>query len=260
MTAASNRPDRGTPTDDVRRPAVKRTSPAERLTRALRGEKPAGLTCADVQMRLPQWVDAGLRGDNIARADPAVAQHLLVCETCSALHALMLDAELAIAPAPAALPFPGVAAILGPSSAEEIQAWIMARARELLKTLQGLVDPSDLERAARTFFGLLRRLGGDIELQPAAAYAMGHGGELPPAARYLAAVYFATQWLAHDPAQNRGDDQRTPAEVASAARTFALRAAEDLGLPAPSATQFANEFARLVTAPGVRLPVWPAKP
>ncbi len=258
MTAASNRPDRGTPTDDVRRPAAKRTSPAERLTRALRGEKPAGLTCADVQMRLPQLVDAGLRGENVARADPAMAQHLLVCETCSALHALMLDAELALAPAPAALPFPGVAAILGPTSVEERQAWIAERTREILKALQELLDTTELERATRTFFGLLRRLGGDIELQPAAVYAMGHGGALSPAARYLAAVYFATQWLAQD--QNRGDAQRTPAEVTTAARSFALRAAEDLGLPAPSATQFANEFARLVTAPGVRLPVWPTKP
>jgi len=244
MTPAPNRSDRGTP--------------AERLTRALRGEKPAGLTCADVQMRLPQWVDAGLRGENIAQTDPAVAQHLLVCETCSALHALMLDAELAIAPA--ALPFPGVAAILGPSSTEEIQAWIMARTRELLTALKDLTDPAELERAVKTFFGLLRRLGGAVELQPAAAYAMGHGGELPPAARYLAAVYLATQWLAQDPVQNRGAPQRLPTEVASAARGFALRAAEDMGLPGPSAVQFANEFARLVTAPGVRLPVWPTKP
>jgi hypothetical protein len=206
-------------------------------------------------MRLPQLVDAGLRGEAIARADSAVAQHLLVCETCSALHALMLDAELAIAPAPAPLPFPGVAAILGPSTAEEIQAWIMAQTREILKALHGLVDPPELERAAKTFFGLLRRLGGDIELHPAAAYALGHGGELAPAARYLAAVYLATQWLAQDPAQEHNAAQRT-----TAARGFALRAAEDLGLPASSATQFANEFARLVTAPGVRLPVWPTKP
>jgi hypothetical protein len=239
----------------MRRPAAKRTSPAERLARALRGEKPAGLTCADVQIRLPQLVDAALRGENIAHADPDVAQHLLVCETCSALHALMLDAELALAPAPAPLPFPGVTTILGPSTAEEIQAWIMARARELLDAVRGLTDPTELERAARTFFGLLRRLGGDIELQPAAVYALGHGGELAPAARYLAAVYLATQWLAQDPTQERSAAQRT-----TAARGFALRAAEDLGLPGPSAVQFANEFARLVTAPGVRLPVWPAKP
>ncbi len=252
MTASPNHPDREKPDDGVRRPSAKRTRPAERLARVLRGEMPTGLACADVQMLLPQVVDAELRGD---KAEPEVAQHLLVCEACSALHALMLDAELAIAPAPAALPFPGVAAILGPTSTEERQAWIIARTRDILKSLQKLLDPTELERAAKTFFGLLRRLGGDVGLEPAAVYAMGQGGDLSPAARYLAAVYFATLWLT----QERGEAQRTPAAVATAARGFALRAAEDMGLPGPAAAQFATEFVRLVTAPGIRLPTWPMK-
>lgn len=253
MTATPTDSNREKPGDAPRRSNAKRTRPGERLARALRGELPADLTCADVQMRLPQMVDAGLRGANIAQTEPDVAQHLLVCERCSALHALMLDAELAIAPATAALPFPGLSTIIGPSLIEELQAWVIEVTRQILGVLH-MPGPAELERAAKPFFGLLRRLGGTIELQPAAIYAMGQGGDLPPAARYLAAVFLATQWLAQAPAQERSGAQR-----ATAARGFALRAAEDMGLRAPAAAQFATEFVRLVTAPDARLPVWPAK-
>jgi hypothetical protein len=228
--------------------------PAERLARALLEEGPAGVTCADVQALLPEYVEAELRRAAAGRQYPQVAQHILLCAECSVLHALMLDRELA--PAPAPLPAPDLAAFRRQAAFEELRAFVFRLTEAMLNAIRPAALP-DLADVAEIFFEQVRSLRGELRLQPAAGFALGFGGDLPQAACFLAATCLATQRLGRDLPEERLEALRQSGELSDVARQTALGAASDLGFQQPEATRFAAEYGRLVAAAEARLPAWP---
>ena len=230
--------------------------PAERLAHALTGEAVSALTCADVQALLPTCADAELRGIPVAQRYPAAAQHLLSCEECGALYALMLDRELA--PALEPLPAPAPLSVLRQELRfEEVRRFVVEIAEATLRTIRPAAL-SGLADAVQVFFDQVRELGRTFRLEPTAAYAMGQGGDLSPAVRFVMASFLATQWLAQAAPTARTDALSSASELRAATRQTALRAATDSGLRGAEAKRFADAYADLIAASGTTLPEWPA--
>lgn len=234
----------------------RKPGPAARLAHALTGEPAASLSCTDAQAQLPACADAELRGLPIAQRYPEVARHLLTCHECGALYALMLDRELA--PALAPLPAPAsFAALRQESRLAEVRRFVVGIAEGVVKSIRPAALPS-LADAAQVFFDQVRTLGGAFRLEPAAAHALGQGGDLSPALRFLMASYLATQQLAQTPSGEGGESRPVTGDPRAVLRQAALRAAADSGLKGAEAKRFAEAYADLVAASGAALPEWPA--
>lgn len=234
----------------------RKLGPAERLAHALTGEPAATLSCADAQAQLPVCADAELRGIPIAQRYPEVARHLLSCQECGALYALMLDREQA--PALEPLPAPARFNVLRQQQRfEEVRRFVLGIAEVVLETIRPAALPG-LADAAQVFFDQLRDLGGAFRLEPAAAHALGHGGDLSPAVRVLMASYLATQQLAQAPPGEPGGVPLATGDTRAVIRQTAQRAAADSGLKGAEAKRFAEAYADLVTAAGAAWPEWPA--
>ncbi len=229
--------------------------PVERLAGALTGESGQASACADVQAELPAYVEAELRGIPVAQRYPDIARHLLSCEECGALYALMLDRELAAGPA--ALPAPQPLAVLRQEARfEEMRRFVVAVTEALLKAIRPAAL-ADLADAAQVFFDQVRSLGAAFRLEPAAAHALGQGGDLTPAVRFLMASFLATQRLGEEaPEAQEGTPARAQLSRADVQRA-ALAAARDGGLRGAEAKRFADAYTDLVMAGEMALPAWP---
>lgn len=230
--------------------------PAERLAHALTGEPASELSCAEVQAQLPACADAELRGVAIARRYPEVARHLLSCEECSALYALMLERELA--PALEPLPAPvGLDALRQEQRFAEVRGFVLGVANAILEAVQPAALPG-LADAVQAFFDQLRALGGTFRLEPAAAHALGQGGDLSPAVRFLMASFLATQELAQTLSVEQRKGLAASEELRATLLRAAQRAAADSGLKGTEARRFAEAYVNLVTTSETTLPEWPA--
>jgi len=234
----------------------RKLGPAERLAHAVTGEPAATLSCADAQAQLPVCADAELRGIPIAQRYPEVARHLLTCQECGALYALMLDRELA----PALEPLPAPArlnVLLRQQRFEEVRRFVLGIAETVLETIRPAALPG-LADAAQVFFDQVRALGGAFRLEPAAAHALGQGSDLSPAVRVLMASYLATQRLAQARPEGQGDVAPALGLSRPAIHGAALAAADESGLRGAEAKRFADAYADLLAAWRIALPEWPA--
>lgn len=232
-----------------------RRGPAERLAHALTGEPASELSCAEAQEQLPACVEAELRGIPISRRYPEVAQHLVSCEECSAIYALMLDRELA--PALEPLPAPARFNVLRQQQRfEEVRRFVLSIAGAVVETIRPAALPG-LADAAQVFFDQLRDLGGAFRLEPAAAHALGHGGDLSPAVRVLMASYLATQELAQTMSAERRKGIPASDELRAMMHRAAQQAATDSGLRGPEARRFVEAYVNLIAASETALPEWP---
>lgn len=225
---------------------------AERLARALTGEPGGGLTCDAVQAELPAYVDEELRGLPVAARHPAIAQHLLACESCGAIYALLLDRELAPALAPLEDPI-SVAELRRETGFEEVRRFVTRIAEATLQAIRPAALPG-LAAAAQVFFDEVRELQSGFRLEPAAAYAMGQGGELTPALRFVMASFLATQRITQEPSAA----QARPPVRGELSRKIAFAAAVESGLSRGDARRFADAYADALSAAS-ELPEWPAR-
>jgi hypothetical protein len=229
---------------------------AERLAQALTGEPDSALSCAEVQERLPAYADAELRGVLVSQRYPEVAQHLLACNECGPLYALMLDRELA--PASEPLPAPAPLKVLRQEARfEEVRHFVVRIAEAALKTVRPAAVPG-LADATQVFFDQVRELGREFRLEPTTTYAMGQGGDLSPAVRFLMASFLATQRLAQEAPTARSSVPSLAGDLGAMVRQTALRAATDSGLKGAEAKRFAGAYASLVAQGGMTWPEWPA--
>jgi len=72
------------------------------LVRAVYGLPDDRLTCRACRALLPDYLDAEMRGERLDARTAAVRRHLLLCQECSEIYALLL--ELAIVEARNELP------------------------------------------------------------------------------------------------------------------------------------------------------------
>lgn len=237
----------------------RKRGPAERLAHALIGEPAPVVSCVDVQAQLPVYVEAELRGVSVAQRYPGVARHLLSCEECGALYALVLDRELAPALEPLPAPVP-LDVLRQEQRFEEVRCFVVGIAEAALKAIRPAALPG-LADAVQVVFGQLREEmrepGGALRLEPATAFAMGQGGELSPAARFVMASFLATQQLAQAALTAQPGAQPSASDLAALARKTAEQAAKDCGLKGDEARRFAGAYAELIAASAPILPEWP---
>lgn len=238
----------------------RKRGPAERLAHALIGEPASAVSCVDVQAQLPVYVEAELRGVFVAHRYPDVARHLLSCEECGVLYALVLDRELAPALEPLPAPVP-LGVLRQEQRFEEVRRFVVGIAEAALKTIRPAALPG-LADAVQVVFGQLREemreLGGALRLEPATAFAMGQGGDLSPAARFVLASFLATQQLVQAAPTVQPDELSPAGDLAAVARKTAEQAAKDCGLKGDEAKKFAGAYAELIAVPGPILPEWPS--
>jgi len=229
--------------------------PVERLASALVGEPGPTPACADIQAQLPACAEAELRGISIAQRYPDVVRHLLSCEECGALYALMLERELAptLEPLPTSVRFH---VLRQQQRFEEVRRFVLEVTAAALEVVRPAALPG-LAEAAQVFFDQVRSLGGAFRLEPAAAHALGQGGDLSPAVRFLMASFLATQQLSQERAEAQGGDLTAAQLPRLAVRRIARAAASNSGLRGAEAERFADAYADLVTAREITLPAWP---
>jgi hypothetical protein len=217
---------------------------AERIARVLAAAEPEPAACAAIQEQLPEAVAAELRGERLATALPEVHRHLLICPTCSAFYADLLELELG--PALTPLPAPDLAALRWPTAGEPLRRFVAQRGRQLLARLALL--PAGFDELLAAFFEAVDELGERLTWSPATTRAFAFAGEGSAAARLLLATWQATlavrDGLAARPgmaADRAGFEQLVRAAARDAARRNRLARA--------TAERFVETFAQLTLTP-----------
>lgn len=125
---------------------------------------------AACQAALPEFVEAEMADEDMARLFPAVQAHLDICEECDALHAEMLDALLAeeagLLPEVTELPPLNL-----PRPIRQRQ-WV----RNITDATLGSLKKwrGDLDSATQAFFDALAQTSGRLDLRsPALAFGLG---------------------------------------------------------------------------------------
>jgi len=171
----------------------------ERLARALVAPD-EGLSHDEAQAQLPTYVEAEMRGVNVAQCFPQLTHHLGHCDECAMLHIELLELEQELL----------IASHIPPLDISTIQR---ARRKRLVSGTADIlraVSPKELPRlqsVADAFFLKLAQLGDQFSLQQVPQMALAAGaGEATLALRFLAATFVATQEL---------DPQLAPERIAT---------------------------------------------
>ncbi len=226
---------------------------AERIARTLFAPGSDERACAEVQAALPDYVAQELRGVPVAQRFPDLTQHLLTCAECSALHAALLGRELS--PALPPLPPPDVAALRARWQQEGLAAFVTGLTEKIIARVRDIPWP-DLREQADIFFDAIGRLGAAWWSGPLPGGALSLAGpSQDEPGLWLAATYVATRRVAaNELSPQRSAELRRKGTLAALIRTRARQAARDAGLSKADAERFAEEYTRLITAPGASFP------
>ncbi len=228
----------------LREHAEKFPTPLRRLGDALWSERDEQLSHAACLETLPDYIDAELAGETVAKLFSRVKHHLDRCDSCAQEYAELLDAEWAeqrgALTKPAAMPRPDLSFL--PQPKRSLQEIVLERTRALLPTLAP-AHLRELEVIADTFFARVRQLG-TFELRAGAAQAMGLGGrDTNPALKLLAATYAITQNLTRDITRAQFEEWLQQARLQQELETRANDAARDIGIERELAARFARAYA-----------------
>jgi hypothetical protein len=177
------------------------SDPMERLARAL-VPPDDDIGHDESQAQLPAYVEAEMRGVNVAQRFPQLTRHLHHCDECAALHAELLELERTP---------PQVSHVPALDTSVIKRTWRQRVVSATAAILRALL-PEQLPRlqpVADAFFLRLEQLGDQFSLQVVPQVALAAGaGETTLALRFLAATFVATQEL---------DAQLTPEKIATLA-------------------------------------------
>lgn len=163
---------------------------AERIARVITAGEPEPSVCDVIEMQLPEYIGAELRGEAAAQLFPEIHRHLMTCLACGALHAELL--ELETSPGLAPLPAPNLAGLLWPVEAGPLRDFVRRMAVELVKRLH-LPLPGRFPALLDAFFEQVAEAGDQVWLQPWTAGAFGFDDSRSSSAlKILLATWIAT--------------------------------------------------------------------
>ncbi len=231
----------------LREHAEKFPTPLRRLGDALWRERDEQISHAACLEQLPDYIDAELAAEPVAKLFPRVKHHLDRCDSCAQEYAELLDAEWAeqrgALTKPAAMPRPDLSFLTKPkrSLQEIVLEWARAVSAALAPTYLREIDV-----IADVFFARVQQLG-TFELRSGAAQAMGLGGrDTNPALKLLAASYAATQNLTRDITRAQFDEWLQQARLQQELETRANTASRDIGIERELAARFARTYAEQI--------------
>lgn len=235
----------------LREHAEKFPTPLHRLGDALWSERDEQISHPACLEQLPDYIDAELAGEPVAKLFPRVKHHLDRCDSCAQEYAELLDAEWAeqrgALAKPAAMPRPDLSFL--PQPKRTLQEIVLERTRALLPTLAP-AHLRELEVIADTFFARVQQLG-TFELRSNAAQAMGLGKrDTNPALNLLAASYATTETLTREITRPQFEEWLQRGTLQKELETRANVAARAINLE----REFAARFARAYAEQFVRVP------
>ncbi|MBI4674681.1 MAG: hypothetical protein HY741_23805 [Chloroflexi bacterium] len=218
----------------------------QRLGDALWNPDDEQLSHAACRAALPEFVDAELAGDAVAKLYPAVKHHLDRCDECGREYAELLDTAWAeqrgALVKPRAMPRPDLSFLPQPPSTRSLPEIVLEWTRRLLPTFAPGRE-RELAVIADTFFTRVAPLK-TFELRAGAVQAMGLGRrETSPALETLAACYVATQQLVSQTTRQELDAWLAQGTFAQNVETRARDAAQQIGIPRKQAASFARAYA-----------------
>lgn len=226
--------------------ANKIPSALQRLGEALWSEPDPQLTHAECRAALPQFVDAELAGEPVAKSYVAVKHHLDHCDTCSAEYAELLETALAEEGGtllkPNSVPRPDLSFLPTPAPTRSLQEIVLEWTRGLLPTFAPGRE-RELAVIADTFFARVLPLK-TYDLRVGAVQAMGLGRrESSVALETLAACYASTQLLVNETTRQEMDAWLAQGTFTQNVETRALDAAHQIGIERKTAARFARAYA-----------------
>ncbi len=219
------------------------TEPLRRLGDALWQPEQAQEAHAACLAALPEYIQAEVAGEPVAKLYAAVKHHLDRCDTCAAEYADLLQVALAeqqgLLPRPATTPRPDFSYLpsLSPLLRERVLEWTQALVSALVpETLR------DLPLIADAFFARVtdtpRPVLGARTLREA-----GPNNSPLSALHLLASCYGVTQDLIRDVSPQDLEAWRNAGTLARELETRARRAARAVGLDERTAEVFARAYA-----------------
>ena len=231
----------------LREHAEKFPTPVRRLGNALWSERDEQLSHAACLEKLPDYIDAELAREPVAKLFSRVKHHLDRCDSCAQEYAELLDAEWAeqrgTLTKPAAMPRPNLSFL--PQPKRTLQEIVLERTRALLPTLAP-AHLRELEVIADVFFARVQQLG-TFELRSNAAQAMGLGKrDTNPALNILAASYATTETLTREITRPQFEEWLQRGTLQQEMETRANAAARAINLEREFAARFARAYAEQI--------------
>jgi len=225
-------------------------APLRRLGNALWNQTDEPLSHAECLEQLPEFIDAELAGEAMAKRLPRVKHHLDQCDACSAEYAELLETEWAeqrgALARPTNMPRPNLDFLPQPIPA--LSDVVLQLAQQLI----AVINPArarELSVIAATFFEQARGLGDDLYLRSSPAPALNLGrGEISDGLKTLAGTYAATQALVREVTRRQAQEWQQQAILAAEIETRARAAAQAIGLDNSFAARLAREYAPRIAA------------
>jgi hypothetical protein len=204
------------------------------------------LSCDECQSHFPACVEAELEGEKLATRFPAVWHHLMVCDTCGALYADLLEVSMLEErdqlPVPATMPAPDLSFL--PSPVETMRRWV----EKIATTIVERMAPESLEELAllcEVFFERIEALGEVFQFRSTSELALAFGAESSPALPILAAAFSTTKSIMDRLETEEGLTRLPAAQRASLVERTAREEARRLGLRQAQANRFAAEYLQI---------------
>lgn len=205
------------------------------------------------EQELPGYVNAALLGQPVVQQYPALHRHLLNCQQCAALHAVMLE-DMITEPVGMVVPQPGLSFLPG-AYFRRLRSAVLRLTQAIAEVIRPVLLPS-LAGMADILFDELEGLGPELWAQPATSggYAFDEGGP-PEEVRLLAATWAATRQLGEQRTAQQMDSLQQSGAWTEIAQQTAAQAAANLGFKPDQTARFAQEYARLVASDPSAVPV-----
>lgn len=231
----------------LRERAEKFPAPLSRLGDALWNKEDEQLSHAACLEQLPEFIDAELAGEAVAKRLPRVKHHLDCCDTCAQEYAELLDTEWAeqrgALARPSNIPRPNLSFL--PHAKRSLPEVVLERTRALLPSLAP-ASMRELGVIADTFFARVQHMG-TFELHHGAAQALGLGQRnANPALTTLAACYAATQTVTREITRAQFDDWAQRKTLKQELETRANASARAIGIERDLAARFARAYSEQI--------------
>jgi hypothetical protein len=218
-------------------------SPLRRLGRALIAYRDAGMTCAQCQDELPDYVEAEMAGEDPVTLYPAVQRHLDLCAECGEIYADLLEVawleERGELPAPVQVPGPDLSFLREARRGQlamRVAELTVGMVQELLATWAPDVL-HELSIVAEVFQERVQELGPRLTLQPAQQLALGFGPGESRALQAMVAVFASTMQAV----QAESLDEKE-------ARGRIREAAKGAGIPGKQLDEFVDTCWQIMTS------------